>query len=221
VAVPFGGFGLGAREKQRQEKKSQIIEAAARVFAEKGFSRTLIAEIAIQAGIGKGTVYEYFKSKDDLFFDVCQWFMQKSLTEASVDISAPGESVSDRFARMNESVLNSVINMKPLYGLSLEFWSASASSGQREKFQDLFRNMYSAYRQVISSLIRDGINSREYRSDVEPESIASAIIGTWDSLGLQAWFDDGFKIRKVGNDFFQVVIRGLMIQKNLPEEEER
>jgi len=208
---------LNIREKQKQEKKIQIIEAAARVFAANGFFGTLIADIAIQAGIGKGTIYEYFKSKDDLFFEVCTWFMQKSLTEASVDISALSGSVSKRFEKMNESVLNSIIKMKPLYGLSLEFWSASASSAGHEKFKDLFRNMYSEYRQVISSLVQDGIDSREYRSDVNPESIASAIIGTWDSLGLQAWFDDEFNILQVGNDFFQVVIRGLISQVSSSE----
>ena len=197
------------RKDRKQEKRIQIIEAASQVFADKGFARTLIADIAVQAGIGKGTVYEYFKSKDDLFFEVCEWFMKKSLTEASVDISALGGSVSDRFKKLNEAVLHSAIRMKPLYGLSLEFWSATASSAYRDKFKKLFQDMYGAYRQVIASLIQDGIDSGEYRPEIPPMSIASAMIGAWDSLGLQAWFDDGFEVLRVGEDFFQVILHGL------------
>ena len=59
--------------KQKEDKQKQIIRAAAEVFAKKGFARTVMADIALQAGIGKGTTYEYFKSKEDLFFAVFQW----------------------------------------------------------------------------------------------------------------------------------------------------
>ena len=53
---------------RKEEKRALIIEAAAKVFARRGFASTLMAEIAIEAGIGKGTLYEYFDSKEDLFF---------------------------------------------------------------------------------------------------------------------------------------------------------
>ena len=62
----------------RDEKKTLIIRAAAGVFAEKGFVKTLMAEVAAAAGIGKGTVYEYFRSKDDLFFAVYESVIQES-----------------------------------------------------------------------------------------------------------------------------------------------
>lgn len=200
---------MSDREKQKQEKRIRIIEAAAQVFAEKGFAGTLMAEVAVRAGIGKGTIYEYFRSKDDLFFDVFEWFMMKSLKEVSVNISALSGRVSIRLEAMNESVLNSISKMKPLYGLSLEFWAASASSAMHERFKNLFKEMYDNYRRIISSLIQEGIDCGDYRSDVDSESIASAITGTWDSLGLQAWFDQGFDLLMVGRSFISVIIRGL------------
>ncbi len=49
------------------DKRSQIIRAAARVFAAKGFHLAKVEEIASDAGVGKGTVYEYFSSKKELF----------------------------------------------------------------------------------------------------------------------------------------------------------
>ena len=51
-------------------KKEQIMEAALAVFSQKGFHLTKIEEIAQQAGVGKGTVYEYFSSKETLFKEI-------------------------------------------------------------------------------------------------------------------------------------------------------
>ena len=52
----------------RGDKRPRLVEAAAAVFAEKGYASTRVADIAVRAGVGKGTVYEYFSSKDELLF---------------------------------------------------------------------------------------------------------------------------------------------------------
>lgn len=50
-------------------KKQEILDAAARVFAEKEFHRVLIDDVASEAGVGKGTVYRYFRTKEELYFE--------------------------------------------------------------------------------------------------------------------------------------------------------
>ena len=62
------------RQKQKQEKKERIIRAAAEIFAQKGFAQTAMADIAAGAGLGKGTLYEYFEGKEELFLAVFKWF---------------------------------------------------------------------------------------------------------------------------------------------------
>ena len=59
------------------------------------------------------------------------------------------------------------------------------------------------------SLIRDGIERGEFRSDVNAESVAAALVGTWDALFLQAWFEKNFDPLITAKNFFKVVIRGL------------
>jgi len=54
----------------KKQKKEHILDAALGVFVNKGFSNVVINDIAKVAGIGKGTVYEYFKSKEDLFSEL-------------------------------------------------------------------------------------------------------------------------------------------------------
>jgi AcrR family transcriptional regulator len=80
----------------RRDKRSVIIEAAAHVFATRGYTGTLIADIAAKAGVGKGTIYEYFNSKEDLFFAVFEWFVRATEADAKVSVQALGGSASER-----------------------------------------------------------------------------------------------------------------------------
>ena len=194
---------------RKEEKRALIIEAAAKVFARRGFASTLMAEIAIEAGIGKGTLYEYFDSKENLFFAVFEWFVQATEAEAKVSISALGGSASERLDALSESLMSSWAQMEDMYSLVMEFWSASASSQMRERFKQAFKNGYSDFRQIVSTLIRDGIERGEFRPQVDIDSVAAALVGTWDALLLQAWFDDDFNPLTAARGFMTVVINGL------------
>jgi AcrR family transcriptional regulator len=194
---------------RKQNKKSRIIEAAARVFANRGYNSTLIAEIAAEAGIGKGTIYEYFPSKEDLFFAVFEWFVEMTEAEAKVSISVLGGSASERLRALNDALLRSWIDMLDMYSLVMEFWSASASSKMRLRFKQAFRESYRDFRQLVSALIRDGIEAGEFQPEIDAESVAAALVGTWDALLLQAWFDDGFDPLTTSRRFMAVVISGL------------
>ncbi|MGI6488853.1 MAG: TetR/AcrR family transcriptional regulator [Syntrophomonadaceae bacterium] len=71
---------------EKQERRDNILEAAALVFSEKGYHQARVEEIAVQAGIGKGTVYEYFASKLELFQEMFgtllgRWFEELYGTE--------------------------------------------------------------------------------------------------------------------------------------------
>jgi len=196
-------------KRQKPDKKQLIIEAAAEVFARKGFSGTVMADIASRAGIGKGTIYEYFSSKDDLFFSVFEWVAEQSASAARVGISALTGSVSHRLIRMNDSIMNYFKEMEDFFSLVMEFWSASASSQMRDRFKEAFRNSYQGLRQIVASLVRDGINYGEFRPDVDPEAIAAALVGTWDALLLQGWFDESFDPPRTAGKYLPVLLKGM------------
>lgn len=195
----------------KAERKNQIIHAAAQVFAKKGFTGTVMDEIARCAGIGKGTIYEYFDCKEDLFFAVFEWYMKESGAAAVVGISALGGTASSRLMALSDSLMKTWANMMDVYSLVMEFWAASASSRMRERFKASFRQGYDDFRCIVSSLIQNGIDLGEFRSDIKPESIAAALVGTWDALLLQAWFDDDFDPVTTAENFMGVVINGLAI----------
>ena len=77
-----------------KNKENDILSAAMEVFLERGFSETSIQDIATKAGVGKGTIYDYFKSKEELFFqslkqdilNISEIYKEKSLQQRSFSI---------------------------------------------------------------------------------------------------------------------------------------
>ena len=203
---------MNAQNNQRQSKREQIVEAAALVFARRGYSGAVIAEIAIQANIGKGTVYEYFKSKEDLFFAVFEWFQKKTAKAAMVGVSSLGGSASDRLRSLSGSLMGLWDEIQDAFVLVMEFWAASSSTTMRQRFKGAFKQLYDDYRNIVSALIMEGIKSGEFRADVKPEAVAAALVGTWDALFLQAWFDENFDPAATAKDFLDIVLKGLKIE---------
>ena len=203
-------------DQPRKDKKNRIIEAAAQVFSHKGYAGAAVADIAVCAGIGKGTIYQYFKSKEDLFFAVFEWYSSQTGAAASVNISALGGSAAERLRALSDSIIVVWDDIKDVFTLTMEFWAASSSSQDRKRFKEAFRHLYKEFRGITVSLIYDGIERGEFRSDVSPEIIAAALVGTWDALFLQAWFEEDFDPLTVAREFLEVIIKGLSTKQPVP-----
>jgi len=76
----------------KEKKKQRIVNSANKIFARDGYCNAKVEEIAIAADVGKGTIYEYFSSKDDLFLNVFNNFKENVLLRfwilLDLDISA-------------------------------------------------------------------------------------------------------------------------------------
>lgn len=77
----------------QEHKRRQILDAAAAVFAAKGFHQALMDDVAAAAGIGKGTIYRYFSDKEGLFFSILDTGMDDLLAQlqAAAGIKQPPE----------------------------------------------------------------------------------------------------------------------------------
>jgi AcrR family transcriptional regulator len=193
----------------RDLKERAILEAAARVFAERGLRGTRMADIATRAGIGKGTVYEYFRSKEDLFLRLFHWYTGLAITSMK---DSTGDDDSPALARLRsccDSLLASCLEIMDMYPLTMEFWSASTAPEYRDDLTVEFRRLYEQFRGVISGLLRAGMARGEIGAHVDPEKVAAVLIGAFDGAFLQAWFDPDFDPVAAGRHFLDVLIVGL------------
>jgi AcrR family transcriptional regulator len=88
---------LGLRERKKQQTRQQIFDAAHRLFAKRGFDSVTVAEVARAADVSEVTVFNYFPTKEDLFYGGMQFF-EEQLIEA-VRSRARGESALGAFRR--------------------------------------------------------------------------------------------------------------------------
>ena len=108
-------------------KRQILVEAAAQVFSKQGFANTRVSDISQHAGVGKGTVYEYFSSKEELFFAVFQWLNVeiRSRVDASVDDGTPARDVLSAIFLTSAEIIS---EHREIFSMNLEFWAASRGS---------------------------------------------------------------------------------------------
>jgi len=87
------------------QKKERIIAAALTAFAQKGYAGTRIIEVAQAAGIGKGTIYEYFRSKEALFFAALEHLLAGTEGQMKALAETTDGSVADRLMILADQVI--------------------------------------------------------------------------------------------------------------------
>ena len=192
----------------RENKRNEILIAAIRVFARQGVSRTKMIDIAHEAGIGKGTVYEYYKSKDEIFYESFRYFMQKT----DDIIFKRLNEIKDPVARLEGYIdgwLESMSDSIDLVAIMMDYWA----EGIRAKNEDSIFNLkkiYAEYRNAISVLLNEGIAKKKFKT-VNTKITASILIGMLDGIALQ-WIMDRklFRFNEVSEAVKNSFIKGLL-----------
>jgi len=201
---------MAPRIVDREKKARQIVEQAMFVFARHGYNATTMEAIAEQAGIGKGTLYEYFESKQKLFLACFETYMDQYVEAVEAQATAvEGGRASDELRRATHAAFALADDVGELFPLTFEFWAASASSQMRSRIMELFRGMYAQARRLLGGIIRRGIEEGEFDANINVESVTAVLVGSFDGLFLQAWFDPNMNPLRAGTAFIDVVIRGL------------
>lgn len=151
------------QKKEAGNKREQILLAAVGVFFEKDYYQATIIEIAERAGVGKGTVYEYFPSKEELFKECFSYCAEAYIQSFHQHLSKPSSVKEAMFnivnthlelVRDNRTRLHLLFTERPLNFQELQAWVLK----QRQELL-----------QGITSLIAKGIEIEEIRSDIDAE----------------------------------------------------
>jgi AcrR family transcriptional regulator len=128
-------------------KKREIVQASLGVFAKKGFKDTIVADIASSAGIGKGTIYEYFPNKQTIFFDVFK-LMEKEMDReinrglsSSSDPSRQLKGFIKGYCRFYENLPEAMV-------IYIDFWIETI----KDQMKMPENHLRDRYQQIISIL---------------------------------------------------------------------
>jgi TetR/AcrR family fatty acid metabolism transcriptional regulator len=157
-------------------KRDAILRAAIDVFASRGFFTAQVADVARAAGVAAGTVYLYFRSKDDLLVSLFERSMKDGLAEgqrATEDVDDPAERLS-RLARVHLRRLGRDRNLAIVFQVELR---------QSVKFMERFSSsLFREYLGLIRAAIVDGQQRGAFRRDLNPTKAAKMFFGALDEM---------------------------------------
>ncbi len=194
----------------RREKRPLILRAATEVFAEQGFNSVTVAAIADRAGIGKGTVYEYFSSKDELLFAVFEW-MNEGIFERIHILLEDGGTTHDRLLMLLDLGARITREQRDMQAVVLDFWSASRGTKVEERYNKACLTTFRAYRRLVADVIREGQTAGAIRSTVDAEAVAAMVVAAMDGLGVQIFFDRELDPDATVAGFGEVLLAGLEV----------
>lgn len=158
------------RERQKQQTRQVIFEAASRLFAERGFDAVTVAEVARAAGVSQMTVFNHFPTKEDLCFAGMQFFEQR-LVDA-VRERAAGVSALEAFRRPIVDGCSRLADEEHVEVIA----KAAALIGGSPSLQVREREIVARYTQRLAELLATETGADP--NDVEPCGVASALMGT-------------------------------------------
>ena len=157
-------------------KMEQILEAAIKVFASKGFHNAKIEEIAIEARIGKGTIYEYFRSKQDLFQEMVKYIHKLYLEKVTADLEKK-HTFKEKVQYLLETHLGFILGHKEMAQVLL-----ADPPPLDDDFKKWFLDLEKKQTQFLQSNVIDGIKREELR-DLDPYLVARIIAGAISYFG--------------------------------------
>lgn len=164
-----------------EQRKGQILGAAISAFGCCGLHETRIDDIAEKAGLSKGAIYSYFPSKIELFYEAAAFCARATIAEVEATF-AEGDTALDRCDKI-AGFFASKDDASWQQGSVVELELRSLSS-RDEKANALVLEGRRNWMELVSGIIKDGVKAGEFRSDVDPEAVASLLIAAFRGMLL-------------------------------------
>ncbi len=158
------------------DKREAILRAAVKVFARKGFFNSKVADIAREAGIADGTVYLYFKSKDEILHSVFDRAMEEFIAEGKreiEDIVEPDKRLQ-KIARLHLERLSADRDLAIVFQVELR--------GSTKFMEEFSGGGFAEYLDIIRRTIAEGQQQGVFRQDLKPIVCAKILYGALDEM---------------------------------------
>jgi len=202
---PRSGGQKRAKPSRLGDKRPRILEAAVRVFAKSGFYATRVSDVARAAGVADGTIYLYFKSKDDLLLSLFEDRVEKLLSYMRSELPklSGAQAKLRRIIELQLGLLEGERDLAEVLTVILRQSTKLLKEYAAPKFM--------AYLEAIAAVVSEGQASGVFRRDVPPLLVARATWGALDAIAL-TWAlgraERGALMRAAGQ-LADITLRGL------------
>jgi AcrR family transcriptional regulator len=198
---------MSPRPDVSEERKNQIIEAAMNVFSRQGFHEARMDDIAQEAGLSKGALYLYYKSKDAIIAAILKSFFALEMRKIRSILDAGSDlSIDERLLSINHFFAADLKWLSTAAPIMFEFYAVAArQKGVRQSLKEYFKE----YRDLVASFIQRSIDQGEILPG-DAEQIAVMIASLYEGLVL-LWMIDPQAVQweEMGAASIRILLVGL------------
>jgi TetR/AcrR family transcriptional regulator, fatty acid metabolism regulator protein len=197
------------KKTSREDKRRRIIDAAVEVFADKGFFGSRVSEIAEAAGVADGTIYLYFKSKDDILISL----FKEKMTEINQRFSALLSETDDPEQKLRRYITEhlALVAEQPKLMQVLTVELRQSARFMKEYSPQAFGR----YLALLASVIDQGQKRGVFRGDLSAALLSRALFGAIDEISL-SWVLGGEALKQerseAARELSELMLRGLRAQ---------
>jgi len=186
------------------DKREAILRAAVKVFARKGYFNSKVSDVASEAGIADGTVYLYFKSKDEILHSIFDQAMSRFIAEGKTELATiekPEERLR-RIAEMHLERLGADRDLAIVFQVELR--------GSIKFMQEFSAAGFADYLDIIRKTVEDGQSSGVFRGDIKPVIAAKILYGALDEM-VTNWIlsKKDYDLRPMSGEVLKIFFAGM------------
>jgi AcrR family transcriptional regulator len=188
--------------KKETKIKEKITKHALKIFSQKGFFRTTIDDIAQATGVAKGTIYLYFKDKQDLYIATIDEYFSQAIATLTA-IQAKSITPSEKMEEIAVGFVDYIKQLKTSHML-FTFENINLKGKTLKQMHTVIEPQIHRMIEIISNIIRNGIRNNEFRK-VDPKIAAFYFISTIRTIFLSDFYtsDVPFRTESVLKLFFE------------------
>jgi len=193
----------------QNDKRTRILKSAVKVFAQKGFYNAKVAEIARGADVADGTIYLYFKNKDEMLISIFEEEMAKFIIRIDKEMSATNDIIEKIhiFIRTHLEFVKKNPRLAQVFQLELR---------QSNKFiKEYTGTKLKEYLNIIGGLVEAGQQQGVLRDDVHPGLVKRALFGALDEIATH-WVllkNGKYDLNESAEQIANIMIYGLRAQQ--------
>jgi TetR/AcrR family fatty acid metabolism transcriptional regulator len=189
------------------DKREAILRAAITVFAHNGYFNSKVADIAREAGVADGTVYLYFKSKEDILHSI----FDRSVEDAIAEVRKKVESISDPREKLRQIALLHLERLGADRDLAVVFQVELRGS---TKFMEEFSAAgFAEYLALIRSTFEEGQRAGVFRAELNAKVVAKILFGALDEMATN-WIlsKRRYKLAPMADQVLDIFLNGVKAQ---------
>ncbi len=175
---------MSRRPDTSEVRRNQILDAATNVFVRLGFQHARMDDIVAESGLSKGTLYWYFKSKEEIINAISRRLFTGELEKLEGLLEAE-ETVSERLMQLTNYRVAGLKHMSNLVPIMFEFYAVAV---HQQWVQQFIGDYFKHFRQLLETLIQQGIDRGEFRP-VNTTEAAISLASVYEGLTIH-WLMD-------------------------------